>query len=192
MGPAQRNQGNWERRAFLYYPFNIYGAAAASATVQRTQPIHGRERNSPVNGCELGQVSTPGPLKAHRGRHCYVGRCWDRDHRLPRPRSLATEARDVTLSKSYTRPATGPPPCQGAGRKWDQPKQEGGTDWLVPLACMLSRFNRVCLFATQWMGFSRARILGWLPCPPPGELPNSGMEPVISCVSCIPAEFFGC
>ena len=28
------------------------------------------------------------------------------------------------------------------------------------------------------MGFSRQEYWSWLPCPPPGDLPNSGIEPV--------------
>jgi len=28
------------------------------------------------------------------------------------------------------------------------------------------------------MGFSRQEYWSWLPCPPPGDLPNPGIEPV--------------
>ena len=51
---------------------------------------------------------------------------------------------------------------------------------------MLSCFSRVLLFATLWMvarqallsmGFSRQEYWSGLPCPPPGDLPNPGMEP---------------
>ena len=50
---------------------------------------------------------------------------------------------------------------------------------------MLSRFSRVQLFATPWtvarqtplsMGFSRQECWSGLPCPPPGDLPDPGME----------------
>ena len=46
--------------------------------------------------------------------------------------------------------------------------------------------NRVGLFVTPWivaqqaplsMGFSRQEYWSGLPCPPPGDLPNLGMEP---------------
>ena len=49
----------------------------------------------------------------------------------------------------------------------------------------LSRFSRVRLFATLWiiacqaplsMGFSRCEYWSVLPCPPPGNLPDPGME----------------
>ena len=49
-----------------------------------------------------------------------------------------------------------------------------------------SRFSRVWLFATLWtiasqaplsMGFSRQEYWSGLPCPPPGDLPDSGIEP---------------
>ena len=53
--------------------------------------------------------------------------------------------------------------------------------------CMLSHFSRVRLFETPWtvacqaplsMGFSRQEYCSGLPCPPPGDLPNPGIEPV--------------
>ena len=52
--------------------------------------------------------------------------------------------------------------------------------------CMLSFFGCVQLFATLWtiapqaplsMGFSRQEYWSGLPCPPPGDLPDPGMEP---------------
>ena len=52
-------------------------------------------------------------------------------------------------------------------------------------ACMLSCFSRVQLFATPWtvahqaslsMGFSRQEYLSGLPCHPPGDLPNPGIQ----------------
>ena len=52
--------------------------------------------------------------------------------------------------------------------------------------CVLSRFSHIRLFATLWtiahqaplsMGFSRQEYWSGLPCPPPGSLPNPGMEP---------------
>ena len=53
-------------------------------------------------------------------------------------------------------------------------------------ACLLSCFSRVQLFTTLWivacqaplfMGFSRQEYWSGLSCPPPGDLPNSGIEP---------------
>ena len=52
-------------------------------------------------------------------------------------------------------------------------------------ASVLSCFSRVQLFATLWtivrqaplsMGFSRQEYWSGLPCPPPGDLPNPGIE----------------
>ena len=52
---------------------------------------------------------------------------------------------------------------------------------------MLSGFSHVRLFATPWtvarqaplsMGFSRQEYWSGLPCPPPGDLPDLGIEPV--------------
>ena len=51
---------------------------------------------------------------------------------------------------------------------------------------MLSLFSRVQLFVTLWsvahqaplsMGFSRQEHWSGLPCPPPGDLPDTGIEP---------------
>ena len=51
--------------------------------------------------------------------------------------------------------------------------------------CMLSHFSHVRLFATLWtvahqallsMGFSRQEYWSGLLCPPPGDLPHSGIE----------------
>ena len=52
---------------------------------------------------------------------------------------------------------------------------------------MLSCFSHVWLFVTLWtiarqaplsMGFSRKEYWSGFPCPPPGDLPNSGIEPM--------------
>ena len=52
--------------------------------------------------------------------------------------------------------------------------------------CMLSRFSRVQLFVTLWtiarqallsMGFSRQEHWSGFPFPPPGDLPDPGIEP---------------
>ena len=54
-------------------------------------------------------------------------------------------------------------------------------------ACMLSHSSGVKLFATPWtgahqgllsMGFSRQEYWSGLPCPPPGDLPDLGIEPM--------------
>ena len=52
--------------------------------------------------------------------------------------------------------------------------------------CMLSCFSSVRLFATLWtvagqaplsMGFSRQEYWSGLSCPPPGDVPDPGIEP---------------
>ena len=52
--------------------------------------------------------------------------------------------------------------------------------------CLLSRFSHVQLFVTLWMvagqapvsmGYSRQEYWSGLPCPPPGDLTDSGIEP---------------
>ena len=56
----------------------------------------------------------------------------------------------------------------------------------IKFVCMVSRFSFVQLFVTLWtvahqaslyMEFSRQEYRSRLPCPPPGDLPNPGMEP---------------
>ena len=53
-------------------------------------------------------------------------------------------------------------------------------------ACMLGCFSHVQLFMTLWtialqaplsMGFSRQEYWSGLPCPPPEDLPDPGVEP---------------
>ena len=65
--------------------------------------------------------------------------------------------------------------------------------------CVRSCFSCVQLFMTLWtvahqaplgsQGFSRQEYWSGLPCPPPGDLPDPGIEPV-SHVSCIGRSFF--
>ena len=58
-------------------------------------------------------------------------------------------------------------------------------------ACVVSLYSRVRQYATQWtiarqalsMGFSRQEYWSGLPCPPPGDLPDPGTEPIISCIA---------
>ena len=63
-----------------------------------------------------------------------------------------------------------------------------------PRECMLSCFHHVHLFATPWtvahkaplfLGFSRQEYWSGLPRPPPGDLPDPGVELTSLYVSCI-------
>ena len=63
-----------------------------------------------------------------------------------------------------------------------------------PRECMLNCFHHVHLFATPWtvahqaplfLGFSRQEYWSGLPCPPPGDLPDPGVELMSLYVSCI-------
>ena len=40
------------------------------------------------------------------------------------------------------------------------------------------------------MGFPQARILEWLPFPPPGDLPNPGIEPASPVAPALAGRFF--
>ena len=66
-------------------------------------------------------------------------------------------------------------------------------------ACMLSHFSSVQLCATLWtvawqaplsMGFSREEYWSGLPCPPPGDLPNPGIEPSVFTSPALAGRFF--
>ena len=61
-------------------------------------------------------------------------------------------------------------------------------------SCVLSRFSCVQLFVTLWTvahqtllstEFSRQESWSGLPCPPPGDLPNPGIEPTSLPPPCI-------
>ena len=65
--------------------------------------------------------------------------------------------------------------------------------------CMLSCFSCVQLFATLWtiacqaplsMGFSRQEYWSGLPCPPPGHLPDRGIEPASLMSPALAGGFF--
>ena len=64
---------------------------------------------------------------------------------------------------------------------------------------MLSCFSRIQLCATLWtvahqaplsMGFSRQQYWSGLPCPPPGDLPDPGMELASIMSSALAVGFF--
>ena len=64
---------------------------------------------------------------------------------------------------------------------------------------MLSCFNRVRLFTTLWtvarqaplsMEFSRQESWNGLPCPPPGDLPEPGIEPMSLMPLVLAGRFF--
>ena len=69
----------------------------------------------------------------------------------------------------------------------------------VVYACMPSHFNCVQLFATLWTvahqaplskGFSRQEYWRGLPCPPPGDLPDPGIEPTSLISPALAGGFF--
>ena len=65
--------------------------------------------------------------------------------------------------------------------------------------CVLSHFSRVHLFETLWaidhqaplsMGFSRHEYWSGLACPPPKDLPSTGIEPGSLMSPALAGEFF--
>ena len=67
---------------------------------------------------------------------------------------------------------------------------------LLYCSCVLSCIQ---LFVTLWtvvgqaplsMGFSRQEYWSRLPCPFPGDLPNPGIKPHVSWISCMAGRFF--
>ena len=76
---------------------------------------------------------------------------------------------------------------------WRQPQRQWAPE------CMLGCFSRVWLFATVQtiahqaplsMGFSRQEYQGGLPCPSPGDRPNSGIEPTSLLFPAVAGGFF--
>ena len=60
------------------------------------------------------------------------------------------------------------------------------TEWMCGPVCVSQLLSRIWLFATSWtvafqaslsVGFSRQEYWSGLPFPPPGDLPNPGVEP---------------
>ena len=65
--------------------------------------------------------------------------------------------------------------------------------------CMLSSCSHVRFFVTEWtvahqaplsIGFSRQEYWSELPCPPSGDLPNPGIEPVFLMSPVLAGGFF--
>ena len=66
-------------------------------------------------------------------------------------------------------------------------------------ACVLSHFSHVRLFAALWtvacqdplsMGFSRQEYWSGLPCAPPEDLPDPGIEPISLTSPALAGRFF--
>ena len=71
--------------------------------------------------------------------------------------------------------------------------------FMLMYACVLSHSSHVQLFVTPWTvahqaplsrGFSRQEYWSGLPCTPPGDLPDSGMEPVSLTSPALADKFF--
>ena len=80
---------------------------------------------------------------------------------------------------------------QGHTEWWEQPGRTSPKLLPIDCACVLSHCRRVGLFATLWavagqiplpMGFSRQEYWSGLPCPPPGDLPDAGINPSCLCL----------
>ena len=65
--------------------------------------------------------------------------------------------------------------------------------------CVISSFSHVRHFATQWtvalqaslsMAFSRQECWSWLPCPPPGDLPDPEVKPASLTAPTLAGGFF--
>ena len=75
------------------------------------------------------------------------------------------------------------------------------TDMSWSCVCVLSCFSRIQLFATLWTvcslpvssvhGILQARILEWrLPCSPPGDLPDPGIQRLSQALPTLAGGFF--
>ena len=106
-----------------------------------------------------------------------------------------------TIRDTVSVPGLGGSPGEGNGNalRWScclrNPKNRGAlwvtvhgvTKELDRTVCLPSCYRHVQHFAILWtvacqaplsMGFSRQRYWSGLPCPPPGDLPNPGIEPM--------------
>ena len=79
-----------------------------------------------------------------------------------------------------------PPEFTGWSPNWSPNRTLGDKAFGKVNACVLSGFSRVRLFVSLWtaacqallsMGFSGQGYWSGLPCPPPRDLPNPGIEP---------------
>ena len=70
--------------------------------------------------------------------------------------------------------------------------------WKVKVKVKMKSLSRVRLFVTPWtvahqappsMGFSRQQYCSELPCPPPGDLPDPGVEPLCLASPALAGEF---
>ena len=92
-----------------------------------------------------------------------------------------------------------PPEFIGWSPNWSPNHILGDRAFRKVNACVLSGFSRVWLFATLWtvdllaplsMGFSRQEYWSGWPCPPPGDLPNPGIEPMSLISPALAGRFF--
>ena len=86
--------------------------------------------------------------------------------------------------------------------KWawtEEQKKRTMIHFLLMRAMVLSRFSRVQFLITPWtvarqvppsMGFSRQEDWSGLLCPPPGDLPNPGIEPTSLMSPALAGGFF--
>ena len=70
---------------------------------------------------------------------------------------------------------------------------------IINTACLLSHFSCICFHAALWtvahqallfMGFSRQGYWSGLPCLPPGDLPNPGIESMFLMSPAVAGGFF--
>ena len=96
---------------------------------------------------------------------------------------LVRPPRDIALQDGALAPASGPTEKP----HWQKAKGSLLHPAVKTASCVLSVFTRVRLLVTPWtvahqaplsMGFSRQEYWSGLPCPPPGDLPDPGIEPV--------------
>ena len=90
--------------------------------------------------------------------------------------------------------------CLGSNLNPFGPKSEHSS-WKMDLClkCVLNHLSHIRLFATLWtvahqaplfMGFSRQEYWSGLSCPPPGDLPDPGIEPMSLVSPALAGGFF--
>ena len=105
------------------------------------------------------------------------------------PFSLSKLSKTLYMQGPSTGYKTGRSPAQGHWEQVFSPfRWRWHTSWcyIMLRVCVLSHFSHVRFFAIPWtvacqaplsMGCSRQEYWDGLPCPPPGDLPDPGIEP---------------
>ena len=130
------------------------------------------------SGQPLGRGCSATPLKSHTRKGLHIDVHGSSYSKQPHPQP--TETTQISITRQYIDLAGTSIQCNVC-------------------VCLLSRFSCAQLFVTLWtvvcqaplsMGFSRQEYWSGLPCPPPRDLPDPGIEPKSLLSLALAQEFF--